>query len=87
MLVACIFVTATLLRAESRRLDAGAARQRTELIQLRRRAWTLGTDLARLRASKHIRKRVQRMGLRVGAEFDRMMFPTFGLEPLAEGVR
>lgn len=81
--VALLFVAATTMRAETARLRADTQRRQADLISLRRQEWALHMELARMRASTRIRKRVHRMGLRVGADFDRMMQPAFELEPVA----
>jgi len=83
LLVVVLFVVATLLRADTARLRADTGMQQVTLTHLRREAWTLQTELARMRASPHLRKRVRRLGLRVGARFDRMLAPASSFEQVA----
>ena len=73
LLIAIVCLTVVALRVERVRLEAGAEGHLTTLIELRRRAWNMQMEIARLRAPEQIRDRVERLDLRVGATFQNMM--------------
>jgi hypothetical protein len=58
------------LRAEQVRLEAGTHQKQTEVLRLRREAWSIQIEIARLQTPDQIRDRVERMQLGVAAPFD-----------------
>ena len=73
-LVAVVCLTVVELRVERMQLEARTQAHLTTLLELRRQAWNVQMEMARLRAPEQIRERVQRMDLSVGAAFAPWLF-------------
>ena len=58
------------LRAEQVRLEASAHQKQSDVLRLRRDAWSIQIEIARLQTPDQIRDRVLRMQLGVLAPFD-----------------
>lgn len=58
------------LRAEQVRLEASAHQKQSEVLRLRREAWSIQIEIARLQTPDQIRDRVERMQLGVAAPFE-----------------
>lgn len=59
------------LRAEQVRLEARTHETQSQVLQLRRDAWAIQIEIARLQTPDQIRDRVERMQLGVAAPMDR----------------
>jgi hypothetical protein len=68
-LIAAICLTVVVLRSESVRLMAEAQRHEAELLRLRREAWNIQMEIARLRSPEQIQGRIHNMDLNVSADF------------------
>ena len=74
-LIAAICLTVVVLRSESVRLAARAQQHEAELLRLRREAWNIQMEIARLRSPEQIQDRIHNMELNVGSDFDALLAP------------
>ena len=76
VLLGVICLSVVYLRTEAVRLRARTVGHESQLIRLRREAWDVQMQSARLRSPQHIESQIQRMDLAFGSKSNSLLPPS-----------